>query len=1191
MLRIAAPGITERPPLAVVLGCPVATVEEAIAKDGATLLAPHAPDADGPEFTSAARLISALFVADDAPELVLLLAGRWAVLAEQSRWAEGRYLAVDLQLVCERNDDQARRRDRPRADLPVRGVARSRRRRHALVDRVLEESVKHTVGVSQGPARGRAAVHRDHRQRGGEPAPRRAGLEPLPADRGAAAGQAVAAVPLPHPVPALRRGLPRARRAAGRCARVRRTATAWTGCASWCWSSWRPRRPAAGTHLYESLGVLFRLVDTGTPPPRSAGDAAESDEGLQFNALRADLFRPRRPPRSSTRSGSATPRSSRCSRHLLLSKEKRGKDRGFISYAELGINQLGAVYEGLMSYTGFFAETDLYEVAKGGDAEQGLLGGPGRPGRRHRRERLRHGRRTRSPASASPCCTAQGTFVFRLAGRERQQSASYYTPEVLTRFTVGQALEELLDQDGDTTTAAEILELTVCEPALGSGRVRHRGGPPARRAVPEAPAGRARATGSTRTSTRGELQKVKAYLALHNVYGVDLNATAVELAEISLWLDTMVAGLPAPWFGLHLRRGNSLIGARRAVYRRSQVNDKSWLTARPDDVPLTVAAPRTSRPTGSAPTSVTASTTSCCPPTAGAPPPMPRRPRDLAPDAAKQLKALAQHDEGQADQDAGRRPGRAGHRVEALWQIALPPAAHRRAEIRRAIPVWGPSDAAAPAARCSGSRSRQSLADAERRLPAAAPGDGRLVRAVVLAAHRDRDDRRRPRGSSRRRWTSGSPGCRRCSGATRRGQDGDEAPRSRTDSGCRRSSWDELATPRSWSSTSPAPGPIDGGARASTRGSRCASGSPQQQGFFHWELDFAPVFARGGFDLQVGNPPWVRPRTDVDALLAEGDPWWQLAVKPTEAAESHESARRPWPCPGCRPGDRRHRGRRVLPPEFVGSPAQYPAPAGLQPDLYRCFMEQTWRHPVPSAGSIGTHPSRYPLHRRQGWAASRARRIVDCGGIGSSSTNCSYFEIDDHKAVRRPRLRPTPDAAVRSTTAASLYHPDTVSARWLTTGPGRTRAQGRRRQLGPATAPRTASLTSTETVLATWHDHPGSRGRTGRCRLAWFTRSTGLRASALTSSPAARGSELSDSSSPEAGTRRIDRKKGYFETDWGAPDVVGRRHPAGSAPVCQRRRLYKTPNQTMLHNLDWSATDFETLATGRRSRHRLQARG
>ena len=33
-----------------------------------------------------------------------------------------------------------------------------------------------------------------------------------------------------------------------------------------------------------------------------------------------------------------------------------------------------------------------------------------------------------------------------------------------------------------------------------------------------------------------------------------VGASAVELAEISLWLDTMVEGLAAPWFGLHLRR-------------------------------------------------------------------------------------------------------------------------------------------------------------------------------------------------------------------------------------------------------------------------------------------------------------------------------------------------------------------------------------------------------------------------------------------------------------------------------------------------------------------------------------------------------------------------------------------------------------------------------------------------------------
>ena len=179
----------------------------------------------------------------------------------------------------------------------------------------------------------------------------------------------------------------------------------------------------------------------------------------------------------------------------------------------------------------------------------------------------------------------RGTFVYRLAGRERQQSASYYSPEVLTRFVVGQALEELLDQDGVRTPARAILDLTVCEPALGSGAF-----------AVEAVQQLAEQYLSRRQDERGEridpdryaaeLQKVKAYIALHQVYGVDLNATAVEFAEISLWLATMGEGLAAPWFGLHLRRGNSLVGARHALVPASAVKDKGWLNATPTDRPL-----------------------------------------------------------------------------------------------------------------------------------------------------------------------------------------------------------------------------------------------------------------------------------------------------------------------------------------------------------------------------------------------------------------------------------------------------------------------------------------------------------------------------------------------------------------------------------------------------------------------------
>ena len=58
---------------------------------------------------------------------------------------------------------------------------------------------------------------------------------------------------------------------------------------------------------------------------------------------------------------------------LLLSKpsKNKNKQRGYISYAQLGINQLGAVYEGLMSYSGLIAADDMVEVAKDGNADKG----------------------------------------------------------------------------------------------------------------------------------------------------------------------------------------------------------------------------------------------------------------------------------------------------------------------------------------------------------------------------------------------------------------------------------------------------------------------------------------------------------------------------------------------------------------------------------------------------------------------------------------------------------------------------------------------------------------------------------------------------------------------------------------------------------------------------------------------------
>ena len=58
----------------------------------------------------------------------------------------------------------------------------------------------------------------------------------------------------------------------------------------------------------------------------------------------------------------------------------------------------------------------------------------------------------------------KGSFIYRLLGVTGEKSASYYTPQVLTRCLVKYALKELLQDK----TADDILQLTVCEPAMGS---------------------------------------------------------------------------------------------------------------------------------------------------------------------------------------------------------------------------------------------------------------------------------------------------------------------------------------------------------------------------------------------------------------------------------------------------------------------------------------------------------------------------------------------------------------------------------------------------------------------------------------------------------------------------------------------------------------------------------------------------
>lgn len=346
-----------------------------------------------------------------------------------------------------------------------------------------------------------------------------------------------------------------------------------------------------GYYLHETLAKLYELIYDGYPKTeeelkRAAGSDSLHDMFL-IAPLKAHIFDP-----EYTKMITAAKLRNSCMLRIIdlmsLTRDtgRKNSRRGRISYANLGINQMGAVYEALLSYRGFIAEHDLYEVKRAGERfnelDVGYFVSESELDQYTEEERVRY---ESGDKKGKLRVYEKGTFIYRLAGREREKSASYYTPEVLTKCLVKYALKELLEGK----TADEILHLTVCEPAMGSAAFLNE----AINQLAEAYLSRKeKETGEIISYEKrfNELQKVKMFIADRNVYGIDLNPVAVELAEVSLWLNTIYEGSFVPWFGTQLVNGNSLIGARRQVYAESALTTTSkglrWYEHAPERVPL-----------------------------------------------------------------------------------------------------------------------------------------------------------------------------------------------------------------------------------------------------------------------------------------------------------------------------------------------------------------------------------------------------------------------------------------------------------------------------------------------------------------------------------------------------------------------------------------------------------------------------
>ncbi|TDB73394.1 Eco57I restriction-modification methylase domain-containing protein [Micromonospora sp. KC723] len=180
--------------------------------------------------------------------------------------------------------------------------------------------------------------------------------------------------------------------------------------------------------------------------------------------------------------------------------------------------------------------------------------------------------------------------LVELAGNTRKTTGSYYTPSSLIECLLDSALDPVIDDavkraeqagtaagqpDPSDAIVDELLSLTVCDPACGSG---HFLVAAARRIAKRVAAVRERNPEPTVDAVRHALHEVVARC----IYGVDINPMAVELAKVSLWMEALEPGKPLSFLDAHVKCGNALIGATPALLKQG-IPDAAFKPIEGDD--------------------------------------------------------------------------------------------------------------------------------------------------------------------------------------------------------------------------------------------------------------------------------------------------------------------------------------------------------------------------------------------------------------------------------------------------------------------------------------------------------------------------------------------------------------------------------------------------------------------------------
>lgn len=186
-----------------------------------------------------------------------------------------------------------------------------------------------------------------------------------------------------------------------------------------------------------------------------------------------------------------------------------------------------------------------------------------------------------------PLVYSAGAFIVT-TGSDRRETGTHYTPKSLTEAIVAETLTPIAyvgpaqgtpRADWALKSPAELLDLKICDPAMGSGAFLVQACRWLADRLVEAWA-LAEAQGHTVViegrvlaadanveplprDTEARTIVARRLIAERCLYGVDLNPLAVELAKLSIWLVTLAKGRPFGFLDHNLRCGDSLLGIHR----------------------------------------------------------------------------------------------------------------------------------------------------------------------------------------------------------------------------------------------------------------------------------------------------------------------------------------------------------------------------------------------------------------------------------------------------------------------------------------------------------------------------------------------------------------------------------------------------------------------------------------------------